>query len=231
MKPRDEFGFTAIELLIAISILAIISILVTTSFQRTISVRNTVVGEDNLDHAMRIVLRYLNDEISQAFLVTKPRASLTKFVGEDGQDIDRLTFNSYDHFRYIRNSHESDQNVVRYEVEFDENEEIKNLVRYEKTIIEEDKEVEAGFESHVLASNITRFNLRYCDGAKGEWHDNWDSTQVEFRNRLPIAVEATVGIKNDAGSILEFRNYIIVESEYSKKLDGNFVMKGCKVES
>ena len=40
-----------------------------------------------------------------------------------------------------------------------------------------------------IARGVTRFDLRYLDGASGEWKDEWDTDGSETPGRLPRAVQ------------------------------------------
>ncbi|MBI3178953.1 MAG: hypothetical protein HYZ27_04790, partial [Deltaproteobacteria bacterium] len=51
-----------------------------------------------------------------------------------------------------------------------------------------DEEPEEGGVEQVLAENVTDLRFEFYDDSKDEWEDEWDSTRLEQKHRLPMFV-------------------------------------------
>ena len=121
-KARHRQGFTLAEILIAVAILAIVSTLIYGSFARTFEIREFVGQVQERYHGVRTALERMSREISMAFIYdcreldtpTGERRLWTTFKVERSGKIDRMVFSSFSHVRLVRDTNESDQNVLSY---------------------------------------------------------------------------------------------------------------------
>lgn len=190
-------GFTLIEVMIAMSILAVMAMLIYTSTTQTMSSKDDVEKRDDLGHSANLTLNKMSLDLQMAFLLNGP-----EFLGSDGKmktafigKEDRVDFSSLSHVRYFKESKESDYAEVGYFLE-DDKEDANNkiLMRRESKAID-DKPQEGGV-SEGMVEGMKEFHLEYYDPTKKEWLKNWDSTQVDFSNRLPRAVKVEMKVQD-----------------------------------
>jgi general secretion pathway protein J len=226
ITKKIAHGFSLIELMVVMAIMALISTLLWTSLNQTLTVKKELNEQDNKNHAIQIVFNKLSDELNSAFLGEEVGASKMVFIGEDKGEQDRLVFSSFAHYRYIKDAKESDQSELEYKLEsVDENR--HSLLRREHSIIDENPE--EGGPSYILAENVSKFDLRYCDSMKAEWRPNWDTRKADFLNRLPLAVEVSIHFMDPETEIEEtYKTIIPIESEFIKKTVSNIKVKGCE---
>jgi general secretion pathway protein J len=190
-----KFGFTLVEVMIALTIVAIIASLIYGSFARTFDVREQVGQSLERYHSMRVALERMAREISMAFVYTcqqvdtptGERRLQTLFKLEHEGKFDKLTFTSFSHLRLFKDVHESDQNVLSYFGDDDPKHSSQyNLMRREKTRI--DGQPEEGGETQVLCPDIKELRFDFWDEVKNDWVDDWDCSRIERQNRLPRLV-------------------------------------------
>ena len=208
-------GFTLLEVMVSVGILAMIMVLVWTSTSQSLRSKDRTEARDLLFHSGQVALRKLSDDIAVAFLTkastttTTPAAGAmpptptaatatatatgfkTFFIGEDRGERDALRFTSLSHMRLVRNSKESDQARVSYEVvPHPEEKDYFNLVRREQPWLGDETEVEG--RAFTLAEKIKNFEVEYYDERKNDWGKEWDTTKVDWKDRLPMAVRITI---------------------------------------
>lgn len=226
-------GITLIELVIAISLLAIISLLTGGILTSTFDIRKMVFEKEEMYHLVRLAMMRITSEISGAYIKPSKDKSYTIFVGKDSGELDSITFDTFSHYKLLADAKESDQNEITYYTD-DSKDGHKRLMKKEAVMITEEEEEQG--ESFTLIKNIKKFNLRYCDGKTSEWRNDWDSTKIEYKDRLPLAVEIAMILgsaeeeKEEEEEEIEFKNVAIVEWEFRKKIEGNIEMKGCKLD-
>ncbi len=208
---RDPKGFTLVELLIAVAILVIITTLVYGSFARSYDAREFVLQAHERFHTARLALHRMANEISMAFIFdcreqntpTGELAVRTPFKLEHEGDVDRLMFASFSHLRMYRDVHESDQNIVTYFGENDPQDSSKtNLMRKIKTHL--DGKPEDGGKALLLCPDIEELGFELWDDSKQEWEDEWDCSQVERLNQIPILVRIKLVVVDEYGKEMPF---------------------------
>jgi general secretion pathway protein J len=207
--PRREAGFTLIEVLLAVTLLAMVSTLIYGSFARTFDAIDFVEGAQGRYHDVRLALERISREISMAFIYdcrevdtpTGEETFRTLFKSERQSDADRLVFTSFGHLRMVRDSNESDQNVLTFYGEDDpEDRNVTNLMRKEKSRI--DGEPEEGGQAEILCRGIESLHFEFWDETKTEWVEEWDCSQIERLNQLPKLVRITLTVLDETGKEL-----------------------------
>lgn len=196
-RLSSSSGFTLIEVMIAMAILAVMAVLIYSSMTQTIKGKDDVEKRDELGHSANLTLNKMVLDLQMAFLLNGP-----DFLGSDGKikvvfigKEDRLDFASLSHVRYFKDAKEADYAEIGYFLEDDKEEpNKKNLMRRESKVID-DKPLEGG-SVEMMVEDVKEFHLEYYDPSKKEWLKNWDSTQVDFSNRLPRAVRISLKVQD-----------------------------------
>lgn len=202
---RRSRGLTLLEVLVSITILAMVSMLIYGAFD-SMSRAKTGIGRINQRYREgRLAIRRIAAEVSSAYLSSHQPLNqalavrTTMFQGTNGTPADRLDFTSFSHRRFMRDTHESDQNELSYFGSQDPEVSGKtDLARRESALI--DLEPNRGGQVLVLAENIDLFDLHYLDAATGMWQERWDSSQaMDQFGRLPLQVKVTLVLRNGPG--------------------------------
>ena len=199
---RFQRGLTLLEILVAIAILAMVSVLIYGAFDGMTRGKKGVGRVNQRYREGRLAIRRLAREIPSAFLSAHQplNQSLivreTLFVGENSTPADRLDFTSFSHRRFLRDTHESDQNELSFFGSRDPDASGKtDLARREQNYI--DLEADRGGTVQVLAENIDLFDLEYLDPMTGLWQEQWDSTSTTGQlGRLPLQVKVTLVLRD-----------------------------------
>ena len=204
-------GITLLEVLVSVAILAMVSVLIYGAFDGMTKAKNGMGKINQRYREGRLAIRRLARELPSAYLSGHQplNQSLivreTLFVGENSTPADRLDFTSFSHRRFLRDTHESDQNELSYFGSADPAVSGKtDLARREQTPI--DLEADRGGTVQVLAENIDLFELEYLDQISGLWQERWDSTSTTGQmGRLPLQVKVTLVLRDGpAGKNLPF---------------------------
>jgi len=199
---RIERGFTLAEVMISLSILALIGTLTYGVFNRTLAARQQAAAITEHYHMVRQAMQRMSREISMAFITPyrdceDPRTD-TLFVGDRSGRSHRLDFTSFGHFKTRADANESDQNEISYYVDQDpDDNKTKALIRRSSPRIDDEPD-EGGIEQ-VLARNVEGFELEFYDDDDDRWVDEWDSKNLEQRNRLPLFVKLTLNVETPSG--------------------------------
>lgn len=207
----SRHGFTLIEVLVSMAILSFIMVAVWSSTSQSLDAKERFERRDAIYHQGRVAMRKLGNDLAMAFLIRAPgaRISLTAeglptttdvamrprpitfFVGEDRGERDALRFTSLSNLRLFRNAKESEQVKVAYTVVAVPDEPgVFNLVRTYSPVIDEKDTVEGN--SYAVAEGIREFNVEYYDERKQEWVRTWNSTLIDWQDRLPRAARMTI---------------------------------------
>ncbi len=205
-------GFTLIEVLVSIAILSFIMVATWSSTSQSLDAKERFEKRDGIYQEGRVALRKLGDDLSMAFLIkapgervaltgagaptpaaevmTRPRP-ITFFIGDDNGERDEIRFTSLSNIRLFRNAKESEQGKVQYALAPSPDEPgVFNLVRTFSPWIDDKDTVEG--TSYIIAENVREFNIEYFDLRKQEWVRTWNSTLIDWKDRLPRAVRITL---------------------------------------
>jgi type II secretion system protein J len=191
-------GFTLIEVVVALGVMVLIAGLSWTTMSGSIRLRDALEQQDELYRSARVGLDRIENELRLAFLTSNVQAVgtyRTVFVGKDGGDEDQLWFAALSHQRKYFNAREGDQSELTIWVEDGPKDKGRILMHRESGQV--DHEPDKTGQILPMISHVTEFNLRYLDGQKNEWQEEWDSTGTETPNRLPRAVEITLTIEKE----------------------------------
>lgn len=222
---RVSKGFTIIEVLIAVVLLAIISLLLWQSMGGAIASKERSEKRDATYRGADVVLNRMTRQLSMGVLYTSleflglsaASEQMTKsvFIGENAGDQDKLTFDTFSHIRYLKDTKESDLAEVTYFLEKSADEDAGpdefDLKIREKSPL--DNEPDKGGKVMTLLDGVKELNFRYYDQTKNEFKDEWDTTKIDYGNRLPRAVEITLVLKDpiDEDNTVRFQTVVMPE--------------------
>lgn len=221
MSSKSNAGMTLIEVMVAMFILATMTFMLQQIIGSSLDGKDRVEKRDAMVHEGRVATRRLVTDLANAFSVAATPAMVgskggnpvieTRFRGESGSGQDKLSFTSFSHLRYIKNSRESDQVTLSYFLEPDtEDRDNLRLMRREVTSID----VGAGEKgaAYPLANHIKAFTLKYLDVKANEWRSDWDSNDPTRLARLPRAVKIQLEMidPRDKENILNFSTIALI---------------------
>src|SRR4029453_13424515 len=194
-KQAHKNGFTLIEVMIAMAILAVMAFLIFASTQRTLDSKEDTQKTDDLNHSVSMALSRMSADFQMAFLL-----SGADFLGTDGRintvfigKEDRADFPSFSRQRYFKDAKEADYGEVGYFLEDNKEEPgVKLLLRRDSKNL--DNKPEEGGKTEVLIGGVQELHFEYYDANKKEWMKSWDSSQLEYSNRLPRAVRIQIKV-------------------------------------
>jgi general secretion pathway protein J len=205
INPTNRSGFTLLEILIAMFILAVVLSTIFSSYTGTLRIVDDTESEAEIYAMARVALeRMLEDFESVYFSKSKKTAESeedalqpARFVGEDkeneGSGADTLRFLSKAHLILEEGGNDSGVAEIVYSV--GESEEGGNLVLYRSDRPEVERASEQGTEGAILCEGLFSVDFTYTD-AEGEVHENWDSREEKFKDRLPAMVSITLQFVN-----------------------------------
>jgi len=197
-QHKPTRGFTLVEAIIAISILGMMGTLVFGTFSGAMDGRERAEKITTHYHQVRQALLRMAREIQMAFLTEHrdcddPRTK-TQFIAKRSSGGSRLDFASFSHFKSRADANESDQNELAYYVETDpDDSQMTSLFRREQHRI--DDEPEEGGVAQVLAENVVDLAFEFYDPKEDRWEDEWDSTDIDYKDRLPMFVAIRLKVK------------------------------------
>ena len=232
-------GFTLIEVVIAVGLLAIISTMIFQSLSQTFTTRDMLDRSQTSLHGARVAIQRLSDDLASTFLSPykikgyTDEKQPTRFLGNAKE----LTLTSMTHLRLFRNVRESDQSELTYLLEDDPKAGRQNLVRKEYKRIEIERAADQEPVSLVLVEGVHDFKLRYCNGEKGEWTEEWDTTKSDFKDKLPLAVEVSIVVNPDPENdkpleddLFTLKTIAFIERLFEQARSGNQKLTGCSDE-
>lgn len=222
MTLRDQKGFTLIEIMVAVVLLAIISVLVFQSMGSMVGSRERFETRQQGYRGANVFLDRMTRELATAVLYANiellgvssngEQTAKSVFSGTNSGDQDKLTFDNLSHTRYLKDSKESDLAEVTYFLEpQEESDGLFVLKRRDKSPL--DAEPGEKGKVTILLDSVRELNFRYYDPVKGEYQDEWDTTKLDYANRLPRAVEITLVLQDpaDEEGTLRFKTVALLE--------------------
>jgi general secretion pathway protein J len=205
-RDGRSFGFSLLEVIVAIAVMTMISTLIFTAFSSLKRSKEGIARVSERYREGRMALARVSRELQSAYLSKHLPidqsliTGRTVFQGEPGAPADRVDFVAFVHRRLDRDSHESDQAEVSYfGLESPDEPGRIDLVRREAPRI--DDKAQEGGRAQVLATDIDLFDLSYLDPLTGLWSERWDSTEaLRQADRLPWQVRVTLILNGGARS-------------------------------
>lgn len=188
---KGNRGFTLLEVLVAVSILAFITASVWSSLFASARAREAVEKRDNFHQRVRLVLDRLSTDLSLAFIVPAARG----FTGFRGTS-DRVTFSTLAHQQIDPKSKESEEGLVMYFLERDqERPSLYELRRKEEKRLKREFR-EPDTRALTLLPGVTELKFEYYDGEK--FSDEWDHESIETKKKdnIPRAVKIHLKVKD-----------------------------------
>lgn len=195
-------GFTLMETLIALGIFALVGTLTYGVFARTVDARNQALTITSHYHQIRQAMQRMSSEISMAFLSAhkdcEEERTQTIFKTDQAHGGMRLDFTSFSHTKFRADANESDQNELSYFLDtHPDDPKVSVLMRREQNRIDDDPE--EGGRVQVMAENVVGLEFEFYDPKDDEWVDEWDSTNMDYRHRLPMFVTIRMKAEDPAG--------------------------------
>jgi len=190
-------GFTLLEILIAIFIFASVLSTIFISYTGTFSIIDQTESRASIHRMARIALERMREDLESAYFISEKGQSKseegplhsTPFIGKDGEidgrGADTLDFISRAHL--VFDEEENDTGIAGISYYVRENDKGDGFILYRSDTPEFAKAPEEGTGGLILCDGLFSVDFTYYDG-DGEPHDSWDSTEDEFRDRLPLMV-------------------------------------------
>jgi len=221
MKKSE--GFTLIEVLVAISLLAIISLLVWQSMGGIIASKERYEKKDQAFRSATLALNLMVKSLDMSVLYTSPdilglspsgeSSFKSVFIGVNSGDQDKLTFDAFSHVRYLKDSKESDLAEVTFFLEPAADGEPGLFDLKKKEVSPPGFQNDKDASTMTLLENVRELNFRYYNPQKTDYVDEWDTTKIDYVNKLPRAVEISLVIQDpvDEESKLRFSTTALLE--------------------
>jgi prepilin-type N-terminal cleavage/methylation domain-containing protein len=196
-------GFTLIEVLAAVFLTAVVMTVAIAMFVNLSDSTDAAAAKARQGRRALTVIDRIGRDLEAAYLLAKPPEMDPLnhpwiFIAESregGSGSDRLRFITRNHRPRNLYDHGSDLAVVTYMLHGSENGRGYDLLRAVRPGLAD--ELSGEFPSAddelfmIMAENIDHLSLRFMSEDM-EWHDEWDSTQLEQAGTLPRAAEIEV---------------------------------------
>ncbi|MBW1676822.1 MAG: type II secretion system protein [Deltaproteobacteria bacterium] len=205
MNPTNPKGFTLLEILIAMFIFAIVLSTIYTSYTGALRIVDETEYQADIYGMARVALEKMQEDLECAYISIPKTAKSPEsdedmaFVGEDKEikdrSADRLRFISRAHLVFSEKDQSSGTTEIGYYVE--EHEEGDGFVLKRSDSPAFQGKPEEGTGGLVLCDSLISVNFTYYDD-EDEEYDNWDSTNEEFKDKMPKMVSIMLEFENSA---------------------------------
>jgi general secretion pathway protein J len=198
MNRNNRQGFTLLEILLAMFIFAIVLSTLYTAYTGTFRNVDETESQADIYRMARIALERMAEDLESSYIPPRAVGAETEtgtlksaaFVGETTQISDRsadnLLFFSRAHLVFDEEEVDTTAARIAYDVrQSEEDEEVFLLYRSDTPGFEEGPEQGTG--GLLLCDGLHAVNFTYYD-EEGREYDRWDSTNVEFKDKLPVMV-------------------------------------------
>ena len=201
LSGENRFGFTLVEILLALFIFAIVLSLIYTSYTGTFRIIDETEYRADVYRMARIALERMHEDLASTYAPQDPESAesdeengeAVEFVGQEaeisGRRADSLRFTSRAHLVFSEEEQPSGTAEIDYYIEEGDEEEGFVLFRKDTPGVGRASDEEIG--GLVLCEKLHSVSFTYYD-AEGEAYDNWDSTGEEFNNSVPLMVSITL---------------------------------------
>jgi general secretion pathway protein J len=216
---ENLFGFTLLEILIAMFIFSVVISTIYVSLTSTLRIVDETEYQAETYRMARIALERMFEDLSSVYFPQQDESlesgdrdeevSLFKFVGEeeeiDGKRGDTLRFTSLAHLDFSEAGQSGGVTEIGYQVE-ESGEEEDGLV-----LLRSD-DVRLGFrapgeepeEGQVVCDHLQSVSFTYYD-SEGEAYDDWDSAGGDFGSPIPDRVSILLEFVNKSDEEAPFK--------------------------
>jgi general secretion pathway protein J len=223
LRIARRFGFTLLEVLIAIAMTAFIGTVIAVSFNTSIGTKEVTESQAERYRMLRTAFARMEREVAGAYVSDRydPKRFRdafdrpTNFVGAK----DKLLFTSLAHQRLYADAKESDEMVVEYSVKRALDTKVRDrqdLVRREKALL--DDRMERGGTEDTLLEGVKRVEFAYWDSQKRQWESEWDTRRIERKSTLPTRVKMTVFAIDESGKETKYstQTRVMLNTEFPR---------------
>jgi general secretion pathway protein J len=200
--PRQSRGFTLFEIMIAVAILGLIGVLSMGVVGRAMDGRERAEEITDYYHGIRQAMLRMSREIEMSYVSLhrdcEDARTRTIFASGHSSGGMRLDFTAFSHYKVRADANESDEEELSYYV--DDNPDDKKtmaLLRRSQPRIDEDPR--EGGTVEVLAPNIKKLEFQFYDPKEDRWGDEWNTSNMDYRDRLPLFVAIKITAVNPQG--------------------------------
>jgi general secretion pathway protein J len=204
-RSINASGFTLLEILIAMFIFAVVLSTIFTSYTGTFRIIDEVESQADIYAMARVALARMQEDLESVCFkeveTSEAGESATRpfiFLGENKEieerDADTLRFFSRAHLSLGEGEGNSDIAEISYYLK--EKDEGEELVLYRSDTPELTEPPEEATGGQVLCDGLFAVNITYFDD-EGQAYENWDSTEEEFKAKLPKRVSIQLEFINE----------------------------------
>ncbi len=210
--PPESGGFTLLEILVAITILGLVLVTVYGSITRVIYAKERAEERAQLASVGREAVMRIADEIESAMLPSPTSGAV--FQGASGggaQPTDQVRFAIMSRPPFGPLGGRGGPVVVTYSLDAVAGREPVFLLRRDEVPLAElPPEGEEGPQplSTMVLDGVAGLRFRYWDPYKREWVGDWDSTQPDYQDRLPLLVEVALFLYDSERAVHDFATIV-----------------------
>lgn len=203
-------GYTLIEVLIALFIGSLVLVTLYASFFQIIKSKEITESELELYHEANVIISNISDDLASIYDRGNLYLDSPGYIAPVPQfEADLQGENSFIRFASLCrdpgiNERDSDQALISYFVQQDEDTGLYRLYRSENPFFEEDSNI----VSYAISERVILFRLNYMDGLvidDQNYSESWNSNE---RGNIPNIVELLLVLKSPRDENVEFRALI-----------------------
>jgi len=201
-------GFTLLEILIAITILGLVLVTVYGSITRIIYAKEHAEERAQLASVGREAVMRIADEIESALLPSVANGAVFQGAsGGDTQPTDQVRFAIVSRPPFGPLGGRGGRVLVTYSLDAVPGRDRVFLLRRDEVPLAAAEESPQPISTMVL-DNVAGLRFRYWDPFKGEWVGDWDSTQRDYQDGLPLLVEVALFLYDSQGAVHDFATIV-----------------------
>jgi prepilin-type N-terminal cleavage/methylation domain-containing protein len=216
---QHRSAFTLIELIVAMGMVAILSVVLYSSLRIAFRARESADKAIEPARTAELAMEFIRTDLQNALTpnpnaatpntttTTPPTAVTGPFIGTDGKDgrghdADDLIFFSTSDAPLHVDANGDIKQIELAVVQAPRTDEYVLVRRVTPNLL---APTTPNPDEEVVCRGVGGFNLRYYNGSA--WSDTWDSTQTQYDNTLPVAVEVTLQLDRptNSGQMQSFR--------------------------
>ncbi|MEZ0314776.1 MAG: type II secretion system protein GspJ [Myxococcota bacterium] len=195
-------GFTLFEIMIAVGILGFIGMLTFGVVGRSMDGRERAEQITTHYHGVRQAMLRMSREIEMAYVTAHrdcedPRTR-SIFASANASGGMRLDFTAFSHYKVRADANESDEEELSYYVD-DNPDDKKNMALIRRSQPRVDNEPREGGVEQVLAPNVKKLEFEFYDSKEDRWVDEWNTTNMDYRDRMPMFVSIKLTVVDPQG--------------------------------